>query len=75
LVHRDSDEFKETFKRRSSVERSFKKIFVDYCVESYDSQSNRLRFSLATFAAINTHLDAWIKHEKFSFYKLLEQAA
>ncbi len=75
LIHRDSDEFKETFKRRSSVERSFKKIFEDYCVESYDSQSNRVRFALATFAAINIHLDAWIKHEKFSFYKLLDQAA
>ena len=75
LVHRDSDEFKETFKRRSCVERSFKRIFEDYCVESYSSQSNRLRFSLATFAAINVHLDAWIKHEKFSLYKALEQAA
>jgi len=75
LVHRDSDEFKETFKRRSTVERSFKRIFEDYCVESYSSQSNRLRFSLATFAAINIHLDAWIKHEKFSLYKILEQVA
>ncbi|HEY9060250.1 MAG TPA: hypothetical protein VIO64_07080, partial [Pseudobacteroides sp.] len=62
-------------KRRSSVERSFKRIFEDYCVESYNSQSNRLRFALATFAAINVHLDAWIKHEKFSLYKFLEQAA
>ncbi|HEY9060914.1 MAG TPA: hypothetical protein VIO64_10505, partial [Pseudobacteroides sp.] len=61
-------------KRRSSVERSFKRIFEDYCVESYNSQSNRLRFALATFAAINVHLDAWIKHEKFSLYKFLEQA-
>ncbi len=75
LVHRDSDEFKETFKRRSSAERSFKRIFEDYNVESYSSQSNRLRFSLATFAAINIHLDAWIKHEKFSLYKILGQAA
>lgn len=75
LVHRNSDEFKEIYKRRSTVERSFKRIFEDYCVESYSSQSNRLRFSLATFAAINIHLDAWIKHEKFSFYKILEQVA
>lgn len=75
LIHRNSDEFKETFKRRSSVERSFKRIFEDYNVESYSSQSNRLRFSLATFAAINIHLDAWIKHEGFSLYKTLEQSA
>jgi hypothetical protein len=73
-VHRDSYEFKNTFKRRSSVERSFKRIFVDYSVELYSSQSNRLRFSLATFAAINIHLDAWVKYQKFSFFKLLEIA-
>jgi hypothetical protein len=75
LIHRDSDEFKETFKRRSTVERSFKRIFDDYCVENYSSQSNRLRFSLATFAAINMHLDAWIKHEKFSIFETLDHVA
>jgi hypothetical protein len=75
LVHRNSDEFKKTFKRRSTVERSFKRMFEDYCIESYSSQGNRLRFSLATFAAINVHLDAWIKHEKFSLFKILDQVA
>jgi len=75
LVHRDSDEFKEKFKRRSSVERSFKRIFEDYSVENYSSQSNRMRFSIATFASINIHLDAWIKYEKFSFMKIIEQVA
>lgn len=75
LIHRDSNEFKETFKRRSSVERSFKRIFEDYLVESYSSQSNRLRFSLATFASINIHLDAWVKLGNINLFNILEQVA
>lgn len=61
-VPRDTQLFKDTFKRRTSVERTNKRIFEDYKVESYKSRSRRLRFSLATFAAVNIHLDAWIKH-------------
>ena len=61
-VPRDTHLFKSTFKRRTSVERANKRIFEDYKVESYRSRSSRLRFSLATFAAVNIHLDAWIKH-------------
>ena len=61
-IPRDTQLFKDTFKRRTSVERANKRIFEDYHVESYRSRSSRLRFSLATFAAVNIHLDAWIKH-------------
>lgn len=61
-VPRHTDSFKETFKRRSSVERTFKRIFEDYGIEAFRARSRSLRFSLAVFAAINMHLDAWIQH-------------
>ena len=61
-VPRSSDQFKQTFKRRSGVERTFKRIFEDYQVEAYRSRSRAVRFSLAILAAINMHLDAWIQH-------------
>lgn len=61
-VPRDTRLFKETYKRRTTVERGNKRIFEDYQVEACRSRSSRLRFSMATFAAINIHLDAWIKH-------------
>jgi len=61
-VPRNSDQFKQIFKRRSGVERTFKRIFEDYQVEAYRSRSRAVRFSLAIMAAINMHLDAWIQH-------------
>jgi len=72
-VPRDSDVFKEKYKTRTSVERSNKRMFVDYTIEEYSARSTMMRASLATFAVINIHLDAWIKHTGFSFIQLLEQ--
>lgn len=61
-VLRSSDAFKQVFKRRSSVERTFKRLFEDYQIEAYRSRSRGIRFALAIFAGINMHLDAWVKH-------------
>jgi hypothetical protein len=44
------------------VERTFKRIFEDYQVEAYKARSRAVRFSLAVFAAINMHLDAWVQN-------------
>jgi hypothetical protein len=74
-VPRYSQTFKDKFKTRTSVERSNKRMFVDYHIENVRSQSSKLRFSMATFAVINIHSDAWIKHLKFSLLTTLEQAA
>lgn len=74
-VPRYSQVFKDKFKTRTSVERTNKRIFIDYAVEEFKSQSTMLRFSLATFAAVNIHLDAWIKHLNFSFIKNFCNAA
>lgn len=74
-VPRYSQAFKDKFKTRTSVERSNKRMFVDYNIESMRSQSSKLRFSMATFSVINIHLDAWIKHLSFSLLTTLEQVA
>ncbi|MCQ1531841.1 hypothetical protein [Lutispora saccharofermentans] len=74
-IPRGSDTFKTKFKSRTSVERSNKRMFIDYAIESYDSRSAMMRMSLATFAVINIHLDAWVKHKKFSFCSFIEQQA
>ena len=57
-VPRNSEAFKEKFKTRTSVERGNKRMFEDYSIEEYDARSTMMRTALATFAVINTHLDA-----------------
>lgn len=74
-VSRGSKEFKDVLKRRTTVERTNKRLFIDYKIESGKSQSSKMRFTLATFAAINIHLDAWIKHLKFNIMNILSQVA
>jgi hypothetical protein len=70
-VPRNSESFKKKFKTRTSVERSNKRILVDYNVEAGRCRSSKQRFTRAVLAAVNIHLDAWIKHTKFSVIPLL----
>ncbi|WP_229768540.1 hypothetical protein [Tissierella pigra] len=70
-VPRYSQAFKDKFKTRTSVERSNKGMFVDYRIEDMQLQSSKLKFCISNFTAINIHLDAWIKHLKFSFIATL----
>ena len=72
-VPRSSDSFKSIFKRRTSVERSNKRILVDYSIEAGNCRSSKQRFCRATLATINIHLDAWIKHSQFSLVCLLDK--
>lgn len=65
-IPRYSQSFKDKFKTRTSVERSNKRVFIDYSIEEAHSRSSMMRFSMATFAVINIHLDAWIKSKSFS---------
>jgi len=53
-VPRHTKAFKDKFKTRTSVERTHKRLFVDYSIESARSRSNMMRFTMATFAAVNT---------------------
>jgi hypothetical protein len=70
-VPRNSESFKKKFKTRTSVERSNKRILVDYNVEAGRCRSSKQRFTRAVLAAANIHLDAWIKHTNFSVIPLL----
>lgn len=72
-VPRNTDAFKKKFKTRTSVERSNKRILVDYSIEAGKCRSSKQRFVRATFAAINIHLDAWVKHTGFSFIDLVDK--
>jgi hypothetical protein len=74
-VPRDSDAFKNMFKTRTTAERSNKRVFIDYRVEDSRSRSSRMRFAFATFAAVNIHLDAWIKHTGLNLIDLLYRIA
>lgn len=74
-VPRNSKAFKNKFKTRTTVERTNKRIFEDYAVEEYGARSTMIRAALATFAAVNIHLDAWVKHKWFRFADLLAHPA
>ncbi|WP_216086243.1 hypothetical protein [Mahella australiensis] len=71
-VHRDSKAFRKRYKRRTTAERDNKRLFIDYDIEAYGSRSSKMRFALATMAAINIHLDAWLKFTGFSIIDLLD---
>ena len=74
-VSRNSDAFKKMLKRRTTVERSHKRMFKDYDIEAGNCRSARERFTRATMSAINVHLDAWIKHTRFSVISLIKGLA
>ena len=74
-VPRNTKAFKEKFKTRTTVERTNKRMFEDYAIEEYDARSAMIRTSLAAFAVVNIHLDAWVKHTGFKFAGLLEAPA
>jgi hypothetical protein len=74
-VPRHLKAFKDKFKTRTSVERTNKRLFEDYAIEDYGARSTMIRASLATFAAVNMHLDAWVKHKGFKFSELLKLSA
>ncbi len=57
---RGSKAWKKAFARRSSVERTLKRILVDYLIERARVRSDKRWFWLATLAALNQHLDAQI---------------
>jgi hypothetical protein len=73
-VPRNSAAFKTIFKCRTSVERSNKRILVDYNIENGRCRSSKQRFVRATLAVVNIHLDTWPKHTAFSIMSFVGQA-
>lgn len=58
---RDSKAWKITYAKRTSVERTLKRILVDYAIESAQLRAEKHWFWIASLAAINQHLDAQVK--------------
>ncbi len=63
-TQRGSKAWKKAFARRSSVERTLKRILVDYAIELERARSDKRWFWLATLAALNQHLDAQLRVTK-----------
>lgn len=75
---RGSKAWKKVFARRTSVERTLKRILVDYLIERARARSDKRWFFIATLAALNQHLDAQTKVTEISLIQrlgLLKHAA
>ncbi|WP_366922067.1 transposase [Metallumcola ferriviriculae] len=57
---RNSKAWKHVYARRTTVERTFKRILVDYKIELANARTKKRWFWQATLAAINQHLDAQV---------------
>ena len=68
---RGTKAWKKIYARRSSAERSLKRMLVDYLIEKLRARSDKQWFWWATLAAINVHLDAQVKATACSLIKEL----
>lgn len=59
-IPRGSEAWKKAYARRTSVERSLKRILVDYKIENANVRSKKHWFWRASLAAVNQHLDAQV---------------
>lgn len=57
---RNSKAWKNVYARRTTVERTFKRILVDYKIELANARTKKRWFWQVTLAAINQHLDAQV---------------
>jgi hypothetical protein len=57
---RDTKAWKKTYARRTTVERTIKRIMVDYAIERLRFRAEKRWFWAASLAAINMHLDAQV---------------
>jgi len=62
IIPRNSDEWKELFKRRSSAERVNSRLLNDYNLELHSSLSKKVWSFWTMIHSINIHLDAHVKY-------------
>ena len=74
-IARHSETYKEKLRQRSGAERTNKRIFVDYDVEKGSTRSTKHRFFRIMLAAINIHLDTWLKQKTTKLVDLLDPIA
>ena len=60
-VPRDSDEYKEVYKNRTSCERCNKRVLIDYGLEQWYGHTRMRASFMAMLAGICIHLDAQVK--------------
>lgn len=59
-ISRGSEAWRKIYARRTTVERTFKRILVDYKIEDARARSKKRWFWQAILAGINQHLDAQV---------------
>jgi hypothetical protein len=69
-VPRNTDEWKDTYKRRSASERVNNRILTDYPLERPKRYSKKKLAFFSFMNAINIHLDALVKHGRLSIQTL-----
>jgi hypothetical protein len=76
---RSSDEWKLTYKRRTSIERSNKREKIDYHLEAGRHRSTKMWYIRTYCIMMCQHIDAWYEHRKEELNNLkqliLQQAA
>lgn len=75
-IPRGSKLFKARFRRRTTVERFFKRIKEDYLFERKTKTRSSMNWYFRAFAvSMCTHIDAWVKHFNLDMRPLLLQWA
>ena len=75
---RGSKAWKIKFAKRTSVERTLKRILVDYTIERARLRAEKRWFWIASLAAVNQHLDAQVNklgHSLFLKLGLIDKTA
>jgi len=70
-VARDSEEWKEVYKRRTTVERSNKREKIDYKLESGRHRSTKLWLTRVFGIMMCQHLDAWYQESDIDLSSIL----
>ncbi|MDQ0341100.1 hypothetical protein J2S00_003944 [Caldalkalibacillus uzonensis] len=74
-IPRKSKAWKERYKRRTTVERTNKRLKEDYGLENKKRRNTRDWYIEAFLTAMCLHIDAWVKHDGINMTSLIDQWA
>ncbi len=75
-IPRNSEQWRDAYKRRTTVERYFKRLKEDYHLESRGKiRSSRAWFIRTFLASMCLHVDAWVRHQELDMTNLITQWA
>ncbi len=73
-IPRETPQWKDRYKRRTTVERCFKRLKEDYGLEKRGKiRSSRAWYIRAFLASMCLHTDAWVKHQQIDMRPLIRQ--